>query len=276
MNHSQCSQYRPIRTISVTSGKGGVGKSSLTANIAYELASKNKKVLLFDADLGMANLDIMFGVYCKEKLLSVLNGEKKMQEIICRISDNIDLIPGGSGIYEMNGLSPYQKKAIIDQISDLEGLYDYLIIDTAPGIDEKVLYFNAASQDILIVLTPDPSSLSDSYALIKLLHLRYKQKQFNIVCNLANDKISGFTLFRKLSDICDQFLNVSLNYVGSIPFDTSYRNVVKSKGIIAKIDPKAPSSLAIKSIVDDFFIHNSDLEIKGGIEFFWHQLVEVA
>ena len=171
---------RPTQSISITSGKGGVGKSTLVSNIAVRLAELGNRVLILDGDLGMANIDIMFDVKSKYSIYDVITGEKRMADVIVPLGDNISLIPGGSGVYGLQTLDMIQKWSLMEQINQLGGHYDYLLIDTAPGIDDKVLYLNAAAEDVSIVVTPDPSSITDSYALIKLMNQKYKKNKFSI------------------------------------------------------------------------------------------------
>ncbi len=273
---SMYNKTRVTKTISLTSGKGGVGKSTIAANLALHLTKLGNRVLMLDGDFGMANLDIMFGVNTRDSIESVLLGQKELKDVICNVGENIDLIPGGSGVYSLNRMSMFQKRFLMDQVSKLEGVYDYMLIDTAPGIDDDVLYLNSAANEVSIILTPDPSSVLDSYALIKVLNQKYKEVNFSIITNLVKDKNESIRLFRAISDMAEEKLCVHLKYLGYIPTDTNLRNAVKSRQLVSLSNPRSPSSFAIKNLAQNMSSINNISESKGGMQFFWGQMLNVA
>lgn len=264
------------RTISITSGKGGVGKSTIVSNMALSLAKKGKKVLILDGDLGMANVDIMFGARSYSSLYDVIRGEKTIDEVIVELRENISLVPGGSGVYGLHNLDVAQKQALLDQVGSLEGKYDYLLIDTAPGIADNVLYLNSASDEIFVVLTPDPASLADSYALIKVLNQRQAEKRFSIISNMVKDENEGMQVFKRLSDVASKFLYVSLDYKGHIPLDLNLRQATKTQQLIINSYPAAPSARAMEELAKKMSDSEVFTELKGGMQFFWRQLSGVA
>ena len=264
------------KTISITSGKGGVGKTTLVVNIAQSFAQLNKRVLILDADLGMANVDIMYGLRSKYNISHVLSGEKTAQEVIVKVADGVSLIPGGNGIYGLNRLEPMERKIFLDQVGELEGLYDYMLIDTAPGIDDNVLYFNSAAEETVVLLTPEPSSLADAYSLIKVLNQRCHETRFSVIANMVRDEQEGMQVFKRLSDVCAQFLNVGLDYKGHVPLDQKLRKANKSQQLLSQFDPRCPSSFAIQRLGKKLSGYQQLRESKGGIQFFWQQLVSVA
>ncbi len=270
------SSRRPTQSISITSGKGGVGKSTLISNIAIHLSNVGKRVLILDGDLGMANIDIMFGARAKYSIYDVIAGHKKLTEVIVKLDDKISLIPGGSGIYGLQTLDTIQKWSIMDQVNQLGGHYDYLLIDTAPGIDEKVLYLNAAAENVSVVVTPDPSSITDSYALIKLLNQRYKKNNFSVICNMVQDEREALSAFQRLSTVADDFLNVRLEYTGFIPNDLILRQSNIKQQLVLKQDPGSSSALAIRKIAEKLGVYEGSPELHGGLQFFWEHLVGVA
>lgn len=271
---SACRSY--TRTLSVTSGKGGVGKSTLVANMALGLSQQGKRILILDGDLGMANIDIMYGIRYQKSIYDVLQGNCELRDIIVEVSPNIYLIPGGSGVYDLQNLNTFQKKILLDQVSQLDGCYDYLLIDTAPGVSDNVLYLNSSAHEILIVLTPDPSSLADTYALIKLLNQKHREQHFSIVCNFVKNDQEAMMVFKRLSDVCSKFLCVRLDYKGYIPLDQQLRIATKSQQLVLREHPRCPSSFAIQSLVEKISHCDDFTEIKGGMQFFWQQLVGVA
>lgn len=264
------------RTISVTSGKGGVGKSTLVSNIALNLSQQGHSVLILDGDLGMANIDIMFGLRSMNSVEHVLTGEKTLREIIVEVMPNVCLIPGGSGVYGLQRVDTYQKKMLLDQVGELNERFDYMLIDTASGIDDNVLYLNSAAQETMVVVTPEPASLTDAYALIKVLHKKLHENRFTVVVNMAQDEREAKSVFRRLSDVTQKFLCVSLDYKGFVPADPNLRAATKSQQLIVQMNPHAPSSHAIRLLSEKLSGYASMQPVKGGLQFFWEQLVGVA
>ncbi len=264
------------RTISITSGKGGVGKSTIAANLALQIAQTGKRVLLLDGDFTMANLDIMFSVRTNDSVESVLLGAKELKDIIMNVHPGVDLIPGGSGIYSMSRMSVFQKRFLMDQIAKLEGVYDYLIIDTAPGIDEDVLYLNSSADEVSIVLTPDPASVLDAYALIKVLNSHYKEVRFSILTNLVKDEKESIRLFKAVSDMAEENLLIHMKYLGFIPYDLSLRHAVKQRKLISLASPKSASSLALARLSKNMTAVNETVQSTGGLKVFWQQILNVA
>ena len=267
--------YR-TKTISVTSGKGGVGKSTIVSNLALEFEQRGKRVLILDGDMGMANIDIMFGVRPTHSIDSVLSGGKLLSEIMVDLSEDISLIPGGSGIYGLHTISSHQRKSLMDQVNGLKKRYDIMLVDTASGIDDNVLYLNAASQEILIILTPEPSSLADAYALIKVLNRKFSENKFSIVSNMVVSESEGVQLYKRLSDVAQKFLNVSLDYKGSIPMDSDLRQATKTQQLVSRKQPRSTSSIAIRQLSEKLSNYGDLMGIKGGLQFFWEQLVSEA
>jgi flagellar biosynthesis protein FlhG len=264
------------RSISITSGKGGVGKSTMVANLAAALSRSGRRVLMLDGDLGMANLDIMFGRRAQQTIHHVLFDGARIEDVIMNVAPNLDLIPGGSGIYELQRLPPALRQGILDQVSELPNNYDYLLIDTAPGIDDNVLYLNAAANEIMVVVTPDPSSLTDAYSLIKVLNQRHRENKFSILCNMVRDDREAMAVFQRLSEVADRFLCVSLTYRGFVPMDSGLQKATKLQQLALDFNPRLPASLSIQQIAKKLNGFENVQEVKGGIQFFWQQLVGVA
>jgi flagellar biosynthesis protein FlhG len=264
------------KTISITSGKGGVGKTTMVCNLAYALARQGKKVLIFDGDLGMANVDIMFGVKSDFSIMDVLKGTKTMNEILVPLAPNIALIPGGTGLVELSRLNAFERRSMLDAVGSLDYQYDYLLIDTAPGLAENVLYLNSAAQVSSVVITPDPSSLADSYALIKVLNREYKETKFSIICNQVRDEIEGLALFNRFNEVVNRFLYIGLDYWGSVPQDQLLRKSTQNQRLILKHEPQSEAAKNLLKLSNKLETAMGENQDKSGLQFFWEQVVGVA
>lgn len=264
------------KTISITSGKGGVGKTTVTANLAYLLAERGNKVLILDGDLGMANVDIFFNTKARGHILEVLRGEKDLSEIITPLAPKIDLISGGSGVTEFNRFTPFERRTLVDAVSMFEFRYDYLLIDTAPGISDNVLYLSSAAQETSVILTPDAASFTDSYALIKVLHQEFRENRFNIICNMVKDEAEGLAIYQRFTDVAHRFLNLSLDYWGSICTDTQFRRAAKDQRLVLKHDQNEDIRQDFAHIADQIATQVQPVSNKAGLQFFWEQVVGVA
>ena len=266
----------PTKTVSFTSGKGGVGKSTLLANMALHLAQRGKKVLILDGDLGLANIDILFGVRPRFTIEDVVKGYKSIDEIVVPVTSGVSLIPGGSGIYQLTQISPFERQALMDQVSDLESVFDVMLIDTASGIDSNVLYLNAAAQEIMVIVTPEPASMTDAYALIKVLNQKQGENRFSVVANMVSNPKEGLKLYKRLSDVTQKFLNVSLDYKGFVPVDQNLRMATNSQQLVARENPNTAANLAMQEIAEKLSDFNGIDTVKGGMQFFWEQMVSHA
>ena len=267
---------RNTHTLSIGSGKGGVGKTSLICNLAVALANRGRRVLILDGDLGMANVDIFFGTKSEGSLLDLISGEKNLQECIRPLEKNIDLLPGGSGMVELQRLNAFQRRHIVSSLDSIEGQYDFMLIDTAPGISDNVLQLHSAAQKTLIIINPDPAALTDAYSLIKVLHTDFKEKHFAIVCNQVRDEVEGLALFNRFNDIVSRFLLVGLDYWGGISQDAAFRRATHGQRLILKQDPTGDVSRQVMSICERLERSLGRSHEKNGIQFFWDQAVGVA
>lgn len=267
---------KPVKVISVTGGKGGVGKTTLTVNLALALQKMGKKVLLMDADLGLANIDIMLGLRVTKNISHVLEGECSLADVIVRGPDGLQIIPASSGTQKMAGLSPQENAGLIHAFSELGEDIDYLIIDTAAGISSSVVSFAQASQDVIMVVCDEPTSITDAYALMKILSKEHKMHRFRIVANMAHSPRDGKAIMSKLTRVCDQFLDVSLDYCGVIPYDENVRKAVKKQTALLDIAPRSPASLAIKSLAGKVTEWRIPDAARGYVEFFMERLLSRA
>ena len=238
-----------MKLISIASGKGGVGKTTVTCNLASAIAEQNKKVLILDGDLGMANVDIFFGVRPKNTIEDLMNGVS-IQECITPAVKNIDILAGGSGLYNLTQLSAFQRREMMNQVSELKFKYDYALIDTAPGLHDYVLHLNSVADQCVILITQDPSSFADAYALIKVLHQRYKTQNFKVICNLI-DEAQGDALFVRFSEVVEKFLPVRLSYLGTLPQDLQLKKMQQMQRLIFKQTSEIPSTQIFRQMAKE-------------------------
>lgn len=260
--------------LSVTSGKGGVGKTNLSVNLATSLADMGKRVVLVDADLGLANVDVILGLTPQKNLFHLFHEDASIRDILYPTEYGFSILPASSGMSEMLTLSTGQKLELLEAMGDLEDEIDYLIVDTGAGINDNVLYFNLASQERLVVLTPEPTSLTDAYALIKLLKLTHGVEHFKVCVNMAADQKAAREIFSCLYQACDRFLSgVSLDLAGVIPRDTAVRKAVVAQKPYMLIEPQAPVSLAVGQLAKTISNWEVPQETDGNIKFFWKKLL---
>ena len=260
------------RVVCVTSGKGGVGKTNLTTNMAYALARQGKKVLVLDADLNLANVDVLLGMTPKFNLHHMFTGEKSLKEVMITGPGGILILPGSSGIMELANLTETQKLYFLSEMEELNQQLDIMLIDTAAGINENVIYFNLAAQERIVLLTPEPTSLTDAYALIKVLSTRHDVKRFSIIVNLAESEKEALAVFRQISLVCDQFLGtLSLDFLGHIPYDKKLIQAVRSQRLVTDLFPDALVSRMICKIAQQLDATKPASTTDGNIKFFWPQ-----
>ncbi len=262
------------RVISFTSGKGGVGKTHTVLNIAIALAQSGRSVLLLDADLGLANVNIMLGMKPAGTIEDVLNGTRTLEDVIIKGPEGISIVPGASGVESICDLSAEDKLLLMDSVESLTAPFDYLLIDTRAGVSQDVMYFNSAAGEVVCVITDEPTSLTDAYALIKILAQQYGEKSFSIIANDVNSEADGLNAFKKLYRSVDRFLHVHLTYLGSIPTSDVVNEAIMSQRALLQCFPSCEASRAIRAIgarIDENFINT---RIKGGMQFFFRQLLE--
>jgi len=242
------SKINPVKVIAITSGKGGAGKSNLSVNLGIALAQAGRRVAILDADMGLANVDILLGIYPKFNLSHVLTGEKTLPEIMQEGPFGLKVIPGASGIQKMAELSVTEQAAMIHAFSELDQDLDVLIVDTAAGISAGVVNFTRACQEIIVVVCDEPTSLTDAYAFIKLLNRDYKLSNFHVITNMVKTAQQGQALFQKLTKVTDHYLDVTLRYIGAVPHDTNLGKAVQKQSPVIVSFPETKASIAIKEI----------------------------
>lgn len=263
-----------IRVISVTSGKGGVGKSNVVSNLAIALSAQGKKVLLIDADLGLGNLDVLLGLSPVYNLNHVLNGEKGLAEILIDGPAGVKIIPAGSGVQEFTSLGQHEKLKLLDEIDMLEEQFDIMIVDTEAGISENVTYFTVAAQEIIVVVTPEPTSITDVYALIKLLATRYSEHHFKVLVNMAKDSEDALEVFRKLANVAGRFLDISLDYLGCVVKDDKVVEAVKRQKAVTELFPESEAATCFATLAKRVIENTRKTRLKGNIQFFFRRFLD--
>lgn len=232
-----------MRTIAITSGKGGVGKTNIVANMAYALSGMGQRVMIFDADLGLGNIDVLLGLSPKYNLEHVIYGEKRIEEILVEGPGGVKIIPASSGVEELTSLSEDQRRGLISQFETLTQGADILLIDTAPGISSNVIFFNLAASQIIVVVSPEPSSLVDAYALIKVLSRHDAKRRFQLLVNNVSDGQEADRIFERFDMVTSRFLGVSLEYLGYIFNDRNVTKAVRAKRVLMELYPFSKASI---------------------------------
>ena len=257
-----------IQVVAVSSGKGGVGKTNVVANLAVACAKHGRNVLVMDADLALGNVDILLGLAPPYTLEDVLLGTRTLEEVMVKGPAGIRILPAASGVQELSTLTYEQQLRLQTGFLQLQEPPDLLFIDCAAGLSSNVVYFSLVAHDMVIVVSPDPSSLTDAYALVKVLSTQYRQQRFRFLVNMVRTHEEGKEIFRRLSLVTDRFLQISLDYVGSIPFDDNVPMAVSQQRPVIEAYPKAPSSRALASLVKPVNQWKNDPPLKGGYQLF--------
>ena len=255
------------RVISVTSGKGGVGKSNTSVNIALQFQRQGKRVIIFDADFGLANIEVMFGIIPKYNLGDLMFKGKELKEIITPGPEGVGFISGGSGIAKLVNLDKEQIKRLVGKLSELDELADVIIIDTGAGISSSVMEFLVASPETILVTTPEPASITDSYALLKALSMNEdyspEKCKVKLIANRVGKKEEGQNLYEKLSAVSSRFLNIELEYLGAIPFDKNITKAVMTQEPVSLKYPGSVSSKCYEDIVN--ILENKEISSHNNI-----------
>lgn len=262
------------RVIAVTSGKGGVGKTSIVANLAIAFRRLGKRVLILDGNLGLANIDIIFGLNPVHNIEHVISGEKDLAEVIVEGPEEISIIPAGSGVHELVHLTNGQKLHLLNEFDTLNEDFDILLIDTGAGISSNVIYFNIAAQERIVVATSEPSSITDTYALIKVIFTQHGTRSFKVLVNMVNNAEEGKSVFENLSNVSGNFLkDISLEYIGFISKDDKFQKAVKQRRTVSQLYPKSESSKGFFDLAQRLLNDSMNRSSDGNIKFFWRKLV---
>lgn len=266
-------QRQPAQVIAVTSGKGGVGKTNVAVNLAVSLAGEGDNVMLLDADLGLANVDVLLGLQPRFNLSHVVSGECDLDSVVLRGPKRTRIVPASSGSFSMIDLPRASQAAIIQAFSGLADQPDVLLVDTAAGISENVARFVQASQQVVVVVCDEPASLTDAYALIKVFSRNYGIKRFQVVTNQTRDTWEGRMLFNKLRKVADLYLDVVLRHLGNVPLDPWLKRAVQEQRAVVDAYPRSASGTAFAGIARVLRSMPARREASGSVEFFLERLL---
>ncbi|ANO51061.1 MinD/ParA family protein [Woeseia oceani] len=264
---------RPVKVVAITSGKGGVGKTNVATNLAVALSNRRRKVMLLDADLGLANIDVLLGLQPRFNLSHVISGEADLASTIINGPAGVQIVPAASGNFSMTDVPPASQAAIVQAFSDLGEQPDVLIVDTAAGISESVARFVQAAQQAIIVVCDEPSSITDAYALIKVFSRHYGISRFQVLTNQTRDARHGQDLYTKIRKVADRYLDVVLRHVGNVPHDQYLRRAVQEQRAVVDAYPASIAGEAFQRIAQTVDELPTARGPQGGIEFFFEQLL---
>ena len=262
----------PTQIIAVTSGKGGVGKTFVSVNLAMQLAKQGKKAVIMDADFGLANVEVMLGIRPQYNLADLIYKDKNIDDIITEGPLGVGFISGGSGVDALTNLDSEQIRVLITKLVQLDSLADVIIIDTGAGISESVLEFVLFSPETILVITPEPTSITDAYSLLKVLNRKKnfisEEKTIHILANQVQSESEGLELFEKLNVVVTKFLNISLDYVGSVMRDSLVPKSIMEQTPISLAYPNAVSVKSFHNIMTRFGIMPEEESKEGFARFF--------
>ena len=269
----EAEKQKAVRVIAIASGKGGVGKTNIAINLSMAMANLGREVTLFDADLGLANVDVLLGLHPLRNLSHVIKQECDLKDILIKGPHDIKIIPAASGIKMMSQLSDMQHAALIHAFDELVAQTDVLIIDTSAGLFNSVLSFCAAAQEVIVVVCNEPASIADAYALIKVLHHDHQVSRFRILVNMVDEREEGRKLFKRLVQVCDQYLDVVLDLMGIIPRDSSLVKAVQRQRPLLQAFPSSPAAIEFKKMAKLADKWPRATRANGKMEFFLERVI---
>lgn len=263
----------PVKVVAVTGGKGGVGKTNVSANLAIALARLGQRVLLLDADLGLGNVDVLLGLRARENLSHVIDGQRSLDDVVVAGPAGVGIIPGASGVRRMLAVDARQQAGLVNAFSEFSRDVDVLLVDTAAGLGDTVLGFCQAAQRVMVVVCDEPPAITDAYALVKVLSREFGVREFDLLANMARSRDEGASLHGKLVRVTDRFLDVQLNFAGTIPYDERLREAVRRQAAVTDAFPESASALAFAALARRVAAWPTPRHPRGHIEFFMERLL---
>jgi flagellar biosynthesis protein FlhG len=262
----------PLRVIAVASGKGGVGKTHLACNLAVLAAAAGRRVLVLDADLGLANADIVLGVAPHHHLGHVLDGSAGLSEALVEGPHGVHVLAASSGVQHLTHLDDAQKLRLVAALEEIEERFDLVLVDCAAGIGDNVLFFVGAAQEVLLVISPEPTSLTDAYAAVKVLSQQAGVERFSVLVNPAATEAHGREVFVRLTSVTDRFLTARLTFLGHVPRDESLQRALMARRPVVDLYPRSAISRALQHVTRDLLAHPPPPSLQGGLRFLWQRL----
>lgn len=266
-------QSGDVRVIAVTSGKGGVGKTNVTANLAILAAQAGRRVLIVDGDLGLANVEILFGLTPRYHLGHLLDGTAELSQVLASGPEGVRVLPGGTGVRDLTVLDDSQKLRFMAALDTIEDEFDLVLIDTGAGIGDNVIFFVVGAQEALLVLTPEPTSLSDAYAAVKVLSLEGGVEHFDVLVNQVATEQQAREIYEKLCTVSRRFLKARLKLLGHLPRDENIHRAVLSQRPLVQAFPHSPAARAMKLVADKLLSDPPPQSSVGGLKFLWQRLL---
>lgn len=271
--HLTSTGKKPVRVIAVTGGKGGVGKTTVSVNLALALAQAGRRTLLLDADLGLANVDVLLGLTPRFTLADVIEGRCELADTLMAGPSGLIVVPAASGRRQMSDLRLPEHVGLVNAFSQLDLDLDVMVVDTAAGLSDSVLTFSQAAQDVIVVVCNEPASITDAYALIKILSRERGVGRINVLANMVRSPIEGRELFEKLTRVCERFLDVVLSYLGEIPHDEWLRRSIQKQQAVLEAYPSSVSAMAFAGLARRAQKWQTPTGPHGGVEFFVERMI---
>ncbi|MGH2366510.1 MAG: MinD/ParA family protein [Chloroflexota bacterium] len=267
---------RSTRVIAISSGKGGVGKTNVVVNLGLAIAHQNRQVLILDADLGLANIDVVMGISPRFNLQHVIAGQKSIREIVVPAQDGVQVISGGSGLADLANLSDAQREGLIGGLAELEGLADVLLVDTGAGIGPNVLQFILAAQELIIVTTPEPTAITDAYSLIKVVSRLSTDVALKLLVNQVRTAGEAEEITNKIVTVAKRFLHLDISSYGSLPYDADVLKAVRSQKPVVVAYPNSLAAHAFQALAARVWNEDPPIQNKPGLLNFFRRIVKPA
>lgn len=262
-----------LRVIGVASGKGGVGKTNLSANLAVLAAKQGKRVLIIDGDMGLANVEILFGLKPRYHLGHILESDVSVRDVLAEAPGGVRVLPAGNGLQQLTRLSDAQRLRLVSALDQLEEDFDVILLDAGAGIGDNVLFFMGGAQETLLVVSPEPTSLTDAYAVVKVLSHDAAVRNFSVVVNMAPSEAAAREIFEKLAQVSTRFLDARIRFVGWVPRDENVHRGVMAQKPFVELFPATPATRAYTAIADLLFNEPPVRVLDGGMKFLWSRLL---
>ncbi len=264
-----------VRVVAVTSGKGGVGKTNISANLAIALAKRGLRVLVLDADLGLANIDVILNLTHSANIEHVLSGERSLRDVVIDGPGDIKVLPSSSGVERLTHLGEDERLKLISEFEAYESEVDILLIDTGAGISPNVMYFASAAQAAIVVATPEPTSITDAYAVMKVLSTSYGENRFFLLPNNVSGEKAARKIYQDLTGVAERFLNISIDLLGFVPTDPNISRAVRRRQAFVLAYPDSPASEAIDRLADRVLALKVPSGPKGNLQFMWRKTLDL-